>query len=599
MLFKTLNFTNKNKQKGSWGAGSAQLIKSLKHSLRIPSKKSKDKIEWMEDQSGKNLIWTPINGLQKLNELSQKERASLASAVVKGAREPVKSNDDRTELSKLRSKLKNKVKNASTKETDQDLIEAFQNILNVKGVVDIGTLITNLDQFEFQRKNQKTKSARDFLECHNKIERLGKQEISKTQATVQEAFFKFPSANTVTGIEPNQRMEALKSFYEKYFGDYPIHFVVMHGDEEPDGKDYADHPHIFISTKNKASGQYDLFNSQIKLVNRYLAKIHPNVEPISDKPDFAEARVMYGYLQDIFYLHINNKLLKTLDFKAEKLEKTEEHMEKLRNIRKDQRKPKEERQFNLYELAKKRTAEEELKAFNALKKKQKDLSLIKVEISEAQGELEHLNNKLPTLRSENETRQRKSDELLQSAQDYDVILNAIEEITPKYEKIVDDYKSIINNVKKQIHDGLRQFYSVMWGLEAWGKDKLKFSIFKKKMDGAPEDLKEFDERIDRLVRIATDETIDTFLDLDFAIPKKPIPQAFKQKVKELRADPARSERSVYMGKGVNLNEEPIKVVTQSKATVAYAPESEKFFDNKDREKKIEEAIERAKGKPKV
>lgn len=98
------------------------------------------------------------------------------------------------------------------------------------------------------------------------------------------------------------------------------------------------------------------------------------------------------------------------------------------------------------------------------------------------------------------------------------------------------------------------------------------------MDGAPEDLKEFDERVEKLVRIATDETIDTFLDLDFAIPQKPIPQAFKEKVKALRADSARSERNAFVGKGINLDDKPTKI---------------------DNEKKINEAIARARIKPKV
>jgi len=271
----------------------------------------------------------------------------------------------------------------------------------------------------------------------------------------------------------------------------------------------------------------------------------------------------------------------------------------MRLIEEDAKKPKIERQFSFYNAETIRLngnyERAQTNASNALKEeetidmrleqKKKHLAVATTQLLDAQSETITLNNALPALRSEKETLanendelQRKNNDLLSLAQDYDLISNAIDEIAPKNEKIVKDYKSIINNVKKQIHDGLREFYSVMWGLEAWGKDKLKFSLFKKKMDGAPEDLKEFDERVEKLIRIATDETIDTFLDLDFAIPKKPIPQAFKEKVKALRADPARSERNAFVGKGINLDDKPTKI---------------------DNEKKINEAIARARIKPKV
>lgn len=196
--------------------------------------------------------------------------------------------------------------------------------------------------------------------------------------------------------------------------------------------------------------------------------------------------------------------------------------------------------------------------------------------------------------------QAKNDGLLPLAKDYDLVEKALNEIVPKYEKIQSDYKAIIQSAQKQILKGVRDFLSVMWGLTAWSEGKLSFGILNKnKMKGAPEDLQEFDERTEKIVRIATDEVIDTVLDLDFLIPKEPIPQAFKSKVKELRDDPARMERRMYVAKDFNLKEVPENLAKKSNATEPNDSKAQKYFDDFDEEEKLKETINRLKGKPKA
>lgn len=368
MIFKTLNYTNEIKKASTNGhGGRRQLFKSLRHSLRIPASEPK-KLEWFDEQSSLNLIWLPETGTTKLDDYPKEQREALLSKIADEAEAPTIVKNNRAELLEARTKLKNKVKSASKKEIDNGSIVAFQNILNVKGVVDAERLLSDLDQFEIKRKAQKLDTARKFLECHNEIERGPKALIRKNQAVIQEAFFKFPSKNEVSGVSPEARINLIKDFYQQVFPDYPIHFIVLHGDEDVNLKDHSDHPHIFISTKNSKTGRYDLRETQIQKVNSYLKKYRPETEPISNTPDFLESQLLFGYLQDMFYAYTNNRLLKSTPYFAKKNEKTEEYMNTLRNINGEAKKPKSERAFNLYELVKLKKAEAE-NALNLVQEK--------------------------------------------------------------------------------------------------------------------------------------------------------------------------------------------------------------------------------------
>ncbi|WP_264309603.1 hypothetical protein [Pseudomonas putida] len=362
MIFKTLNYTNEIKKKSTNGhGGRRQLFKSLRHSLRIPASQPK-KLEWFDEQSHLNLIWLPEIGTIKLNDYPKEQRESLLAKITNESEAPALVKNNRAELLEARTKLKNKVKNASKKETDEGSILAFQNILNVSGTADTEQLLSDLDQFDIKRKSQKLDTAKQFLDCHNEIELGPNPLIKKNQAVIQEAFFKFPSKNEVSGVSAAGRIDLIKDFYQQVFPEYPIHFIVLHGDEDVDLKDHSDHPHLFISTKNSKTGRYDLRETQINQVNSYLKKHRPGTELIGEKPDFLESQLLFGYLQDMFYAYTNNRLLKNTPYYAKKHEKTEGHMNTLRYINGEAKKPKSERAFNLYTLAKEQRDEAVRKA---------------------------------------------------------------------------------------------------------------------------------------------------------------------------------------------------------------------------------------------
>lgn len=384
MIFKTLNYTNEIKKKSSNGhGGRRQLFKSLRHSLRIPASQPK-KLEWFDEQSHLNLIWLPEIGTIKLDDYPKEQREALLAKLTDEAEAPTIDKSNRAELIALRTKLKNTVKNASKKETDEGSILAFQNILNVSGIADAERLLSDLDQFDIKRKGQKLDTARQFLECHNEIERGPKPLIKKNQAVIQEAFFKFPARNEVEGISPEKRIDLIKDFYQAAFPHYPIHFIVLHGDEDADLTEHSDHPHLFISTKNSKTGRYDLRETQIKVVNAYLDKIRPGTDHISEKPDYLESQLLFGYLQDMFYAHTNNRLLKGTLYRAQKHEKTQEHMNKLRYINGEARKPKSEREFSLYQQVKEKRNQAQKQAAEAKDYTQKAKQYVSTQISKAE-----------------------------------------------------------------------------------------------------------------------------------------------------------------------------------------------------------------------
>ncbi|QIE88834.1 hypothetical protein [Pseudomonas nitroreducens] len=350
MIFKIANYTNKVKTKIG---GRRQYHKSIRHSLRIPLTEPK-KLEWIEENSHRNLIWTPKTGIAPLDSISKEQREKILESIASDAIQVKELAGQKSELVEERSKLKYRFNKAAKQETDMATIQAFQSILNVSGVADVDQLLGDLDQFDIKRKNQKMENARRFLECHNKIQALTVPKTRIDSTVLQEAFFKFPDKNQVEGISPEDRIKHILRFYKATLPDYPVLFVAFHGDENLDGKDHSDHPHIFVSGRNSKTGLYDIKRSQVAAVNEYLKKHKPKAKQLNYPMTWAESQLFGGYIQDMFYAFTNNYLLKETPNRARKHAKTEEHTRKLRQIQMDAMKPKSERAFNLYTLAQER-----------------------------------------------------------------------------------------------------------------------------------------------------------------------------------------------------------------------------------------------------
>lgn len=629
MIYKHLNFQN-------GGNGKAKLFKSLAHSLRIsPTEKNKisptKKLEWDENLAHKNLIYSPELGSKpiRLDSLDEEQKIKIQNSFFEKINDEQKSKDKNSDVLDTLRKYKAKVNKWLNSITDDsDPLRIFlSKILEEKKFIDVESEINTLTQFEFARKNQKTETVKKFLELHNKVLE-NKSDISRNKIFIQEAFFKIPSRNNVE-ISTTDLISNIHSFYKVNFPDYPIKLIVFHGDE------IGNHPHIFVDAKNKRTEKYDLLVAQKKFVNDNIEKIkeeHPNAKPLEflrDENDYFNKKMQAQYFQTLFYQH-SNEMLAKYDVEAKKLEKTDENNARMRLIEEDAKKPKIERQFSFYNAETIRLngnyERAQINASNALKEeeiidkrleqKKKDLAAATTQLLDAQSETITLNNTLPSLRSEKETLtnkipelqkaqkelKRKNDELLPNAIKYDEISDAYDQVKPKYEKIVEDYKLIIDRSQKQIIDGLREFFSVMWGLMEYGKGKLTYSSLnpfaKKKLKGAPKDIHEWDSRIELLTRIAVDKTIDAFIALDVLIPKEPLAQAFKEKVIEERYKPGRIERHDFLGKGVDLTYTPPELKASSNSKHSNDLKAEKLFSEAEMDQKIKDTLKRIKaGKP--
>lgn len=629
MIYKHLNFQND-------GNGKAKLFKSLAHSLRIsPTEKNKisptKKLEWDENLAHKNLIYSPDLGSKpiRLDSLDEEQKIKIQNSFFEKINDEQKSKDKNSDTLDTLRKYKAKVNKWLNSITDgSDPLRIFlSKILEEKKFIDVESEINTLTQFEFARKNQKTETVKKFLELHNKVLE-NKSDISRNKIFIQEAFFKIPSRNNVE-ISTTDLISNIHSFYKVNFPDYPIKLIVFHGDE------IGNHPHIFVDAKNKRTEKYDLLVAQKKFVNDNIEKIkeeHPNAKPLEflrDENDYFNKKMQAQYFQTLFYQH-SNEMLAKYDVEAKKLEKTDENNARMRLIEEDAKKPKIERQFSFYNAETIRLngnyERAQINASNALKEeeiidkrleqKKKDLAAATTQLLDAQSETITLNNTLPSLRSEKETLtnkipelqkaqkelKRKNDELLPNAIKYDEISDAYDQVKPKYEKFVEDYKLIIDRSQKQIIDGLREFFSVMWGLMEYGKGKLTYSSLnpfaKKKLKGAPKDIHEWDSRIELLTRMAVDKTIDAFIALDVLIPKEPLAQAFKEKVIEERYKPGRIERHDFLGKGVDLTYTPPELKASSNSKQSNDLKAEKLFSEAEMDQKIKDTLKRIKaGKP--
>lgn len=347
MIFKTKNYSNAKHPAGNGKKlGHYQLRKTLKHSLRIPSKEIKT-TEWIEADSHRNLLW--INGqLRRMDDVPLAERQQLVEQIMATASEDVLGAEELAAARNSRTKYKDKLKRAIKNEEYPQAKAGLEAAYNVQGVADIQNLIAPLESSEMKRKAQKITMVRQFLELHNQIEQANKPKVQQNRAVIQESFFKFPSRNEVENITPEEFIGHIQGFYSKCFPDNPILAIAFHGDESTKGNHYDDHPHIITSMKNRKTGEYDLIQQQRKLVNSWIKKNYPDKKPLPLKMNHDQSKLFGGYFQEIFYAYTNAKLLKNKPIEAKIKEKTQENNEWNRELDLEASKPKSERTYSLY-----------------------------------------------------------------------------------------------------------------------------------------------------------------------------------------------------------------------------------------------------------
>ena len=142
-------------------------------------------------------------------------------------------------------------------------------------------------------------------------------------------------------------MKIIHDFHRRNFPNHPIKACVFHGDEVLSNEQINNgvHPHIFISGKNAKTGQYDLIQSQLDFVNKYLKAAN---EPEIKESSYKSAQKIGETYQKIVYEHVNKKLKEFgYSIEASIHEKTAEHKAKIEKIKQEEHKAKILRSFNL------------------------------------------------------------------------------------------------------------------------------------------------------------------------------------------------------------------------------------------------------------
>ncbi|MCU1741714.1 MULTISPECIES: hypothetical protein [unclassified Pseudomonas] len=355
MLWKRMNYSaQRGKVKNT--PGLSQLKSSLDHSLRLVLKKE---LEFNLDLSDRNFI-LQNNKMVRLDSLTLEDRQAIADEIMTSVQNDIETHQDVSKLKDDRSKYAYKLKKLLIKEDEPEKIKTLiKRILEAQNSALLLSLIDEVDSIGVRRANDKKNAIGRYIELHNKIVAADNKSLHKSKTVIQECFFKFPARNNIGEVKPVDYLRIICDFHKKYLSDYEIKACVFHGDEVSSLEQINNgvHPHIFISGKNSKTGQYDLVQAQLDLVNRYLKS---KGEPAITNNSFKASQTIGESYQRLVYEYVNKRLTNLgYGIEASIHEKTDAHKKKLEAIAEDAHKAKIMRDFNLLSLSKSELAKAE------------------------------------------------------------------------------------------------------------------------------------------------------------------------------------------------------------------------------------------------
>lgn len=468
MIWKRLNFIAQ-KTRSNKTAGMRQLIASLYHTLRSVKKKE---LEFNEELSKHNRIIYQ-GKIIPLDKLSIDERMAIVDEIITSIENDISSHENITTIKNDRSKYASKLKGLLKKENEPDDLKTLINtVLNSSGHIDIA-VIDGLEDMGLKRVNDKRSALTKFIDLHNQVVGAENNSLHKNKTVIQESFFKFPTKNNINEVKPDHYLNIIYNFHRTHLPDYKIMTCVFHGDEtlSKKGLNNGVHPHIFINGKNSKTGQYDLVNAQLELVNQHLRNTN---RPELKNNSFKSAQQIGEVYQELVYQYVNKKL-KEYGYLIEATvsEKTLEHKEKLAKIRLEQNKAKISRSHNLLsfteeeieraeaekkklELENKRKAEElelKMKQFNSVIKRMNErndqFKKLEADININNGILANTNREL--------VKQTKiKDDLIESNKSLNDEQNRLKSLIKKENKELDVLRSRIASEQKELSFQIEQ-----------------------------------------------------------------------------------------------------------------------------------------------
>lgn len=498
MIWKRMNYSGQQTRVNKT-AGLAQLRSSLSHSLRTVKK---GELEFNEQLSKHNRM-VYQGKIIALDSLSIDERKAIVNDIVQSVSADVNAHQDITKFKNDRSKYASKLKTLVKKDNEpEELKTLVQTVLNDSGAIDLA-VVNKLDGMSLKRVNDKKSALTNYIELHNKIINCSDDLAHKKKTVIQESFFKFPSRNKINEVEPKHYLQIIHSFHRQYLPDYEIKACVFHGDEVLSKDDMKNgvHPHIFISGKNSKTGQYDLVNAQLQVVNQHLKNTG---RPALENNSFQSAQKIGEAYQELVYQFVNKKLKEYgYSIEAAVSEKTIEHKQKIENIRKEQNKAKVSRSYNLLnhtldeinkaetekkklELENKRKAEElenKKKNFNELIRDINDnstkLTKLNGDIETKESRLSIVNNDLTSREGElstikKEIKQGLNNKAKLSTQN-EKLKGDIEQKNKQYKQTIEKHDKELDSLNKKIAQASYQYTEIVSKLND-SLDRLSLSI---------------------------------------------------------------------------------------------------------------------------
>lgn len=279
------------------------LIKSLKHSLRIEFEEKNYNYNYKK--SGENVISSNKFLKETFGKnLTKKEKENLLKQLIKTYIEDVKPNkiDPKILLSVkrdfkrfLKSDIKAVAKPSATEkknftlEQRQRRRDLTQKILNHIEDGLKGNVLTNEELDEYSKLVKPNRLARlDLIK--------DKTQDKTTDNTIQviESFFKIPIDNDVD-LSAKESKIINEDYFKKFYPNYEVIASFEHNDELVEKVDIrndktiikqgGNHTHLFISAKNKLTGEFDYSKQTYNLVKNQLLK---EWEKLETRDDFAK-----------------------------------------------------------------------------------------------------------------------------------------------------------------------------------------------------------------------------------------------------------------------------------------------------------------------
>lgn len=240
-LMKELNFTKNGKmgKNGKVKNGYNQLLKSVKHSLRLEN--DSEKIHIINSKTCENIIFTN----QKIFFSNEEILKDILKDIIENIKKFENINDKKERLKVLKKFQDDKTaiaKKCDLKKLDSLILEN----LNADEV---------LKKLDLKNDTRTKKTLLNYLKSKKvKDEIKSETRTYQNQTLVKEIIFKIPE-NQNLGIKKEDWITIQNNFLAKYFKDYKLYFSAIHCDE---GNENKSHLHMFVSGFNGEKNDFDI-----------------------------------------------------------------------------------------------------------------------------------------------------------------------------------------------------------------------------------------------------------------------------------------------------------------------------------------------------